>query len=71
MINCARSVIAVLHVSLELLIGEQLVFVCKHLLVPRAEIAHLLVVNRAHMAMEVGPAQPGEIAGRIGAVVPK
>src|SRR5690242_1829976 len=45
--------------------------VCKNLLVPRAEIAHLFMVDRADMPMKIRPPKAGEIAIRIRTVVTK
>lgn len=43
----------------------------KDVLVPRAEVAHLLVVDGADVAMQVGPAEAGKVALVVGAVVPE
>lgn len=69
LVGGAGQVVAHLHVLLELLVGEQLVLVGEDLLVPGAQVAHLLVVDGAHVAVQVGPPEPGEIAGVVGAVV--
>lgn len=69
LVDRAGLVVAVPHMSLQLLVGEQLVLVGEDLLVARAEVAHLAVVDGAHVAVEVGPAEAGEVARVVGAVV--
>jgi hypothetical protein len=51
LIDCTRVVIAILFVALQLGVREQLMLVGEHLLVPRAQIAHHLLMYAAHMSM--------------------
>lgn len=60
-----------LHVFAQLLVRVHLVLVGKDLLVPRAQVAHLLVVDGADMAVEIGPAETSKVAAGFGAVIPK
>ena len=69
LIHVTRPIVAVSHVFLQLLVGEEIMFVCKDFLVPRAEIAHLFMVDGAHMTVEVGPTEAGKVARRLWAVV--
>lgn len=69
LINGARFVIPLAHMIAQLLIREHLMFVCKDLLVPRAEIAHLLVMRSSDVAMQIRPAKAREIAVAIGTVI--
>jgi hypothetical protein len=69
--NPLLVLIAVPHVLLQLLFGVHVMLVGKDLLVPSAEVAHLLVVDGADMAMQVWPAQAGKVAGRVRAVIPE
>ncbi len=62
-------VVAVAHVFLQLLICEELVLVGEDFLVTRAEVTHLLMVNGAHMSVEVWPAKTCKIARRIWTVI--
>jgi hypothetical protein len=54
---------------LQLLVRKQVMLVREDLLISRAEITHLLVVDSAHMAMQVRPSSNGDIAVWIRAVV--
>jgi hypothetical protein len=45
------------------------VLVGEDLFVAGAEVAHALVVGRLDVAMEIGPAKAGKVAGLVGAVV--
>lgn len=67
--HIARFVVSMRHMLVQLLIGEKLVLVSEDLLVPRAQIAHLLVVCCPHVAVQIRPAKRGDIARQIGAVV--
>jgi len=69
LVNGAGLIVAVSHVFAEGLVCEHLVLMGEALLVASAEIAHLLVVDGAHMAMQVGPAETSEVTFAIGAVV--
>jgi hypothetical protein len=69
LINCAGFVVAVSHMFGQLLIRKQVMFVRKDLLVPGAQVAHLLVVDGADMAMQVLPAKACKVALGIGAVI--
>lgn len=60
-----------LHMVAQLFIRVHLVLVGEDLLVPRTQVAHLLVVDGADMAVEVGPAETSKVAGGFGTVVPK
>ena len=71
LVDGSGLVVTFSHMFLQLLVCKQLMLVCKDLLVTSAEITHLLVVNRPHMAVEVWPAQSGEVAGVVRAVVPE
>jgi hypothetical protein len=55
LVNSSRSVIAVAHVLLQLLVGKQLVLMSKDLLIPGAQVAHLLVMGAAYMSMQIRP----------------
>ena len=65
----AGVVVAELLVSAQLGGSEKIVLVGEHLLVAGTEVAHLLVVDTFDMAVQVGPAETGSIAGGVGAVV--
>lgn len=71
LIGRAGLVVAASHVLLELAVGEELVLVRKDLFVARAQVAHALAVRCLDVAVEVGPAEAGEIARGVGAVVPE
>lgn len=66
-----RLAIAMAHVITELLIRIDIVFVRKHLLVPSAEIAHLLVMDGADMTVQIGPAESGKITVPVRAIIPQ
>jgi len=63
--------IAISHVLSQLLVRIYLMLVSKDLFVPGAEVAHLLVVNRANMTVQVGPTKASEVAARVGAIIPE
>lgn len=69
LIGSARLVVAVAHVLLQLLVGEQLVLVGEYFLVAGAEVAHALAMRRLDMAMQIGPAQAGKVARLVWTVV--
>lgn len=69
LINGTRFIITAFHVLLVLFVGEELMLVGKDLLVPRAQIAHLLMVDAANVTVKVGPAETGEVAGIIWTIV--
>jgi hypothetical protein len=69
LVQSTGPVVASSHVLLELLVLEEFMFVGKEFFVPRTEIAHLLVVSRPNMPMEIRPSKSGKVARRIGTVV--
>lgn len=69
LVDGAWPIVALAHVCLVFLVGEQLVLVSEDFLVPGAKVAHSLVVGGPHMAMQVRPAKPREIARRVWTVV--
>jgi hypothetical protein len=71
LVDGARLVVAVAHMLGQLLVGKRVVLVRKHFLGPGAQVAHLLVVDRADVAVQVLPAEAGKVAFAIGAVVPE
>jgi hypothetical protein len=71
LIDCTRLVVAVPHVFGQLLVGKHVVFVGKDLLVPSAQIAHLLAVDGADMSMQIRPTEAGKVALRVRAIVPE
>lgn len=60
LVDCARLVVTVSHVLLKFLIGEEFVLVGEKLLVAGTQIAHLPLVSRPNMSVQVWPAQAGE-----------
>ena len=50
------------HMLAQLLVRVHVVLVRKYFLVPRTQVAHLLVVDGADMAVEVGPAETSKVA---------
>lgn len=69
LVDGTRTIISIAHVLLKLLIREQVVFMRENLLVASAQVAHLLVVDAANVAMEIRPTETGEVARIVGAVV--
>lgn len=69
LVGGAGLVVAVAHVLLQLLVAKELVLVGEDLFVAGAEVAHALVMGGFDVAMEVGPAKAGKVAGAVGAVV--
>lgn len=61
--------IAEFDVLPQLLVRVHVMFVGEEFLVPGAEVAHLFVVYRSDMLMQIRPAKPGKVAGGVGAVV--
>lgn len=71
LIRRAGLVVAASHVFLEFLVREELVLVCEDSFVPRAQVAHALLVGTLDVSVQIRPAETGEIAVAIGAVVSK
>lgn len=71
LVGGTRLVVTVAHVPLKLLIREELMLVGEDLLVAGAQVAHALAMGRLDVTMQIGPAQPGEIARAVGTVVPQ
>lgn len=69
LVHGTRLVVTFAHVLAEFLIREHLMLVCENLFVPGAEVAHLLVMHGADVAMQVWPTEAGEVAVAIGAVI--
>jgi len=69
LVDCSWIIISLRHMLLQLLIRKQVMLVREYLLISRAEITHLLVVDSAHMTMQVRPSSNGDIAVWIRAVV--
>lgn len=69
LINRTRIIISFRHMFLQLLVGEESKLMSEDLLVPRAEIAHLLMVHRFNMAMQIWPSTSCHIASRFWTVV--
>lgn len=69
LVGGAGLVVAVAHVLFQLLVAKELVLVGEDLFVAGAEVAHALVMGGLDVAMEVGPAKAGKVAGAVGAVV--
>lgn len=69
LVGGAGPVVAVAHVLLQLLVAKELVLVGEDLFVAGAEVAHALVMGRLDVAMQIGPAKAGKVAGLVGAVV--
>ena len=69
LIHCSWVIVPLAHMSLQLLIAEQRKLVCKNLLVPRAEITHLLVMYAPDMAMQIWPSSRRSVASWFWAVV--
>lgn len=69
LIHCSWVIVSLAHMFLQVLIGEQRKLVCKDLLVPRAEITHLLVVYAPDMAMQIWPSSRRSVASWFWAVV--
>ena len=50
---------------------EELMLMGEYFLVPRAEIAHSLVMCRSDMVVQMGPAKASDIAASVWTIVPK
>jgi hypothetical protein len=69
LVGGAGLVVALFLVPPQLFLCEKLMLVGKDLLISRTQVAHNLLVYGAYMAMEVWPAQTGNVAVWVGAVV--
>lgn len=71
LINRSRVIIAELLVLLQLLLREELMLMCKDLLVPRAKITHNSLMHTPHMPVQVRPAHACDIASGLRTIVPQ
>lgn len=69
LVGGTRLVITAFHVSLQLLIGKQLMLVSEETFVAGAEVAHALLVGGFYMAMQVRPAKACKITVWVWTVV--
>lgn len=69
LVYCSRVIIAELFMLAKLLLSKQLMLMRKDLLVPRAEVAHDLLMRASDMPMEIWPAPAGSITCLVGTVV--
>lgn len=69
LVRRAWLIIATSHMLLQFLIGKELMLMSKNLLVPRAQIAHLLMVGATDVAVQIRPAEAGKVAGIVRTII--
>jgi len=71
LIDSSRVIVAKLFMLFELLLREQFMLVGEDFLVPRAKIAHDLMMHSPYVAVQVWPTQTSNITTGVGTVVPQ